>query len=363
MRDWKKPGHLNIENKPNNKIVWLIFAFTILLLGAWLVYKNNHNSEKIDKAQNAPKNEEALPVIDLTPAINGILVEEATALQRPIAVVVENHPDARPQSGLVDADIVYETLAEGGITRFLAIYQTKEVKNIGPIRSARTYFAEIANELGAVFAHVGGNSDALENIRNRVYPNVSDADQFFNDPYFHRIKQRPMPHNVYTSIANLKELSLTHKFSQQANLATWKFKDVEKSATSSQEITINFSEKDYEVSYVFDPIKNLYKRYLAGKAHKDLDSGRQIEVKNVIVQFVKTFPTKTDTLYSIGMDLTSGGKALVFSNGQAANAVWKKTLDGRTRYYDLNNLAIIFNPGQIWVALVPEEREPLVIWK
>jgi hypothetical protein len=225
------------------------------------------------------------------------------------------------------------------------------------------YFAEIANELGAVFGHVGGNSDALENIKNRLYENISDADQFFNDPYFHRIKQRPMPHNVYSSIQKLKELSFAHKFNQQAVFAKWQFLGSDKAVTSSQEIIIDFSEKDYEVKYVFDPVKNLYKRYLAGKAHKDLESGRQIEVKNVIVQFVKTFPTKTDTLYSIGMDLKAGGKAVVFLNGQAVTAVWKKALGDRTRYYDLNNLEISFNPGQIWVELVPEEREPLVIWK
>jgi hypothetical protein len=172
-----------------------------------------------------------------------------------------------------------------------------------------------------------------------------------------------MPHNVYSSIQKLKELSFAHKFNQQAVFAKWQFLGSDKAVTSSQEIIIDFSEKDYEVKYVFDPVKNLYKRYLAGKAHKDLESGRQIEVKNVIVQFVKTFPTKTDTLYSIGMDLKAGGKAVVFLNGQAVTAVWKKALGDRTRYYDLNNLEISFNPGQIWVELVPEEREPLVIWK
>src|SRR5581483_1401572 len=124
---------------------------------------------------------------------------EQSMAKRPFAVVVENHPDARPQSGLSQADVVYEALAEGGITRFLAIFQSQDVKSIGPVRSARTYFNDWAQEWGAVYAHVGGNSDALALIKAGI-PGVSDADQFFNDPYFTRISSRRPPHNTYTSI-------------------------------------------------------------------------------------------------------------------------------------------------------------------
>src|SRR3989344_6912600 len=108
-------------------------------------------------------------------AINGIYVEEIVSTLRPLAVMVENHPDARPQSGLSEADIVYETLAEGGITRFLVLFQSRAANEIGSVRSARDYFAEIANEWGALYAHVGGSNEVIANLKKGIYENLDDA--------------------------------------------------------------------------------------------------------------------------------------------------------------------------------------------
>jgi hypothetical protein len=99
--------------------------------------------------------------------LSGRMVEKEKTTRKPIAVVVENHPDARPQSGLNDAALVFETFAEGGITRFLAVFQENDVANIGPVRSARPYFVEWATSLKALFAHVGGNIDALDLISSK----------------------------------------------------------------------------------------------------------------------------------------------------------------------------------------------------
>ncbi len=292
-------------------------------------------------------------------SINGMEVDSSVAQKRPIAVIVENYPDARPQAGLIDADIVYEAPTEGGITRFMALYQSIAATTIGPVRSARTYFAEIADQWGAVFAHVGGNSDALANIKAGDYKNIADADQFFNDPYFHRIKSRPMPHNVYTSVAKLESLINAHGFSNNANFHPWQFKD-DAPGSGATDLNVDFSLKDYAVEWKYDSSNNSYLRVLAGKPHKDADSGKQIAAKNIIVQFVATHPTKTDTLYSIDMDLATGGKAEIFLDGKVIIATWKK-VDGHLAYFDDQSKEVPFNRGQTWVELVPDGQG--VTWK
>ncbi len=308
-------------------------------------------------------------------AMDGQKVEGQIAGRRPIGVMVENYPYARPQSGLLDADVVYEAPTEGGITRFLALYQSKAAKNIGPVRSARTYFAEIADEWGAVFAHVGGNSDALANIKAGDYPNISDADQFFNDPYFQRVTWRTMPHNVYTSIDKLDKLIGARQFFSDATIyQPWRFKDDSPSSSipppegeggkifassTAADINISFSTHDYVVEWKYNILDNSYSRFLAGKPHKDLDTGKQISAKNIVVQFVKTYPVKSDTPLSIGLDLEVGGRADVFEDGKIIIGTWEK-VSGRTRYYDQDGKEINFNRGPIWAELVPVGKD--VVW-
>ena len=296
-------------------------------------------------------------------AINGMKVEEKISLRRPVAVVIENHPDARPQSGLFEADVVYEALAEGGITRFLAVFQTQSAKNFGPIRSARTYFAELSNEINSVFVHVGGNSDALSNIQEKKYTKLTDVDQFFNDAYFHRISSRLPPHNVYSSIEKIDEFSNFHFLKKEASYSPWKFKqDLAGTSSMVSSLEINFSLPDFKVLWVYDNVSNGYKRWLAGKSHLDKESSKQIQAKNIVVQFVKTFPVESDTPLSIGMDLKNGGDAMIFLDGKEAIATWK-VLNGRTRYFLTDGHEISLNRGSIWVELVPDTKKLAVVWK
>jgi hypothetical protein len=315
--------------------------------------------------ENTEKTDPRSQIQNFSLAINGEKVEQSVAAKRPIAVMVENHPDARPQSGLLGADLVYETLAEGGITRFLAVYQTQAAVSIGPIRSARTYFAEIADELGAIYAHVGGNSDALANIKQNLYRHLSDADQFFDDgTYFHRISSRVAPHNVYSSVSKLEGLAAAKKFNNAGNFQLWQFKDntaLYASSAPATDIIIDFSLPQFLVNYKYDSSHNQYLRFMAGKSHTDFDTGKQIAAKDVVVQFVDIFPVKSDTPLSIGMTLTGGGKAYVFEDGNVITGTWQKAAGGRTRYYDSTGKEIEFNPGNIWVEIVPTGRA--VTWK
>lgn len=280
--------------------------------------------------------------------------------QTSIAVVVDNFPETRPQSGLSKADVIYETVTEGGITRFLAVYKNEVVDKIGPIRSARTYFAEIADEWGAIFAHVGGNSDVLKYLKEQKYSNLINLDQFFWEDYFERIGSIKMPHNVFSSteVLNrfLKEQNKSLKIAEKLPVI-----ELFSGELVAKKVKIDFLLSDYLVEYNYNEQLKSYERKLAGKPHIDAETNKVLDTQNIIIQYVKTWDTKTDTPFSISMDLESGGEAVVFSQGKVTEGTWKKT--DRTRYYNSQGVEIAVVPGKIWVELVPKERKGFVVWQ
>jgi hypothetical protein len=290
-------------------------------------------------------------------AVNGVKVSKETSSLRPLAVMVENHPDSWPQSGLSQADVVYEALAEGGITRFLALYQSNEASTIGPVRSAREYYAQIADEWGALYAHVGGSNEVIAQIKNGVYKNLDDANEYYNFDFFPRRKNKPEPHHIFTSTEKLRELIRFHGFSNAANYQPWEFKEDSPAATSTAEkISIDFSRAGYEVGWEYDQATNAYKRLQYFKPALDEASGRQISAKTVVIQIVKVTPVPRDPLLSVDIDLTSGGRALVFKDGTFIESTWAKQ-GGRTRFFDASNNEIKFNRGPLWIELVPKDKE------
>lgn len=296
-------------------------------------------------------------------ALNGEMVAVETTERKPVAVVIDNQPDARPQAGLTEADIVYETLAEGGITRFLALYQTKAARNVGPIRSARIYFNELAEEWGALYAHVGGNSDALDALKQSTYGQIANADQFFFDPYFHRINTRKAPHNVYTSIDTLYELGHHEQWDlKTAPIPDWKYAPRPVQTTLSQSISIPFSTPEYAVLYTYSPKENLYLRSVAGKTTLDANTGTAVKANNIIIQFASSHPTKTDTIGSLSFNLDAGGKAIVISGGIATKGTWEK-VNGHTKFIDAAGKEVELNPGQTWIEIIPLELAPKVTIK
>lgn len=341
----------------------------------WWRGKQQADSVKILNKENLSQSKE------LFDAINGVKVSESAALLRPLAVIVENHPDARPQSGLSQADIVYEALSEGGITRFLALYQSAETKWIGPVRSAREYFAQIADEWGAVFAHVGGSNEAIRQLKNRQYKNLADANEYYNFDFFPRRKDKPEPHHIFTSTEKLRELIAFHQFSNLAAYQPWIFKDDAASFAEASEarpaatstavkIDIDFSRAGYEVDWEYVLSRNVYKRLQYFEPHIDELSNSQITAKTVIIQIVKVVPVPRDPLLQVDIDLDGGSDAsvgvknrvIVFQDGISIEGTWRKEMN-RTRFYDSSGAEIKFNRGNIWVELVPEDKEANLDWK
>jgi hypothetical protein len=298
------------------------------------------------------------------PAINGVLVDESVAKTRPIAVVVENHNQARPQSGLTDADIIYETLAEGGITRFLAIFQTHQPKEIGPIRSARPYFNFLANSWRAVYAHVGGSTQALSELNSDVYRNLNDINQFFNGDYFYRSKDRVAPHNAYSTVELLRDLITKKKWQdwQPVSLGEYKAIPTDQLKTDVTKISAKFFDPLYAVDFAFDPTTNTYLRSNAGKPALDKNNNLQISPKNVMVQYVDDYVIPLETVNGVGLSLDKNGRAILFTGGTAVDGSWQYS-NSKTTYTTKDNQPMQFQPGQTWIILMPKSLSNNVTWQ
>lgn len=295
--------------------------------------------------------------------------------RRPLAVMIENHSEARPQSGLTSADIVYEAVAEGGITRFMAIFYCNPADvQVGPVRSARTYFLDWLSEYDALYAHVGGANtpgpaDALSQI---IRYEVKDLNQFsIGFPVFWRDYQRlghpvATEHTMYSTTAKLWEIGVKRGWTASdsaglrwdENFVPWKFTE-DSGGGSTGNITVNFwqSQGGYEVNWIYDPASNSYKRKNGGEIQTDLNNNSQISAKNIIVQFQREsnandgYPGNIHLLYGT----VGSGNALIFKDGAVFEGKWiKAKRTARTKYTDANGKEIAFNAGQIWIQTVPE---------
>ncbi len=285
--------------------------------------------------------------------IDGRLVEPGRENLFPVAVMIENHVDARPQAGLAQASLVYEAEAEGGITRFLAIFAGGEdIKKIGPVRSAREYYLNWAKELGGLYVHCGGSPEALADIPKL---GILDFDEFFRGGYFWRDQARSAPHNLYTS-SELLERYLREKGRAEGDYQPWRFKDDQPPAeAASSSILIVFKAPDSVVEWKYDRGSDSYLRYQAGQPHLDAD-GRQITAKNVVIQFVRS--KIIDEKLRLRLDNIGSGGAEICQDGNCRPGSWKKdSAASRTRYYYGDGEEAVFDAGPIWVEVVAKGRQ------
>ena len=293
-------------------------------------------------------------------AIDGVLVPVSKANYYPVGVVVENLVAARPQAGLNEANLVYETLVEGGITRFLVVFAAgRDVQKIGPVRSARDVHLDLANELDFLFVHAGGSPTALQALQSS---SINDFNQFFHNQYFfhdaERQKTKAIEHTLYTSAELLARALRDTDGPLVGHFDPWLFTDdapISQRPVEEKTITIDFSSFNYKVGYTYLRESNEYKRFLAEQPHL-MENGKEILAKNVVVQYAPT--TLADEKGRLTIDMIGEGAAVVFQNGKAINATWKKASKSeRTRFFDEAGEEIRFIAGPTWVEVLPNDRE------
>ncbi|MBI4133413.1 DUF3048 domain-containing protein, partial [Candidatus Uhrbacteria bacterium] len=276
--------------------------------------------------------------------LDGVFVLAETASSFPIAVIVENMIDARPTSGVARANLVWEAPTEAGITRFLAIYADgAEVPVIGPVRSARPYYVDWAEEVGALFAHVGGSPEALSLIESR--DRVVDLNQFWHDESFWRADDRRAPHNVYTATKRLVSALAARKLTTPPVYGVWKYKEDESfdDRPDTHEFSVDFSTPAYAVSWKYHRTTNEYLRWQLGTPYRDID-GTEARAKNVVA--LATDIVVTDEVGRRRIRTIGEGPARIFRDGMAIEGIWKRPrLDARTRFYDRDGNEIAMNAG------------------
>lgn len=280
----------------------------------------------------------------------------------PVAVMIDNWTAARPQSGLDQAEIVYEALVEGGITRLMALYWRNDADTIGPVRSARTQFLLPALEWDAVYSHVGaaeeeGPANATAQFGAWGVRHVDEGDA---DGVIRRNPNRVAPHNAVTSTDALHDYAASRGWIGAPALTPWSFKaDGGASGRPAQSVALEFDRSGgqagaFAVRWQYDPAENRYLRFQAGAPHVDGHGGDQLAAKNVIIQFA-VLRSAGDRSGHVLYDLEGSGRATVLLDGQAVDATWRKEgRAARTRFYDAAGREIALNRGATWIELLPE---------
>ena len=300
---------------------------------------------------------------------------------RPLGVMIENHTEARPQSGLIFADVVYEVVAEGGITRFLAVYHCQDAGIVGPVRSARTYFLDFISEYGEypLYAHVGGANtpgpaNALGQIEEYGWGGYNALNQFsIGFPTFKRDEARAgrsvaTEHTMYSVTSRLWEVAgergLTNVDedgnSWDENFTQYEFKE-DDPAGGAQTISYSFmgGYGDYSVAWKYDPATNSYLRENGGEAHMDRNPKKQISAKNVVILFMRE--GRANDGYEGNLHMIYGtkgkGNAILFQDGKEIKASWSKADREDRLVLTAAGKEVAFNRGLIWFSVLPTDGE------
>jgi len=325
---------------------WILAIISVLLFSGCA--KQEQPKERTAPVEETPKQEESTPKQTFVFPLTGKLTETKPT-HRAIAVMINNHPKARPQSGLPKADIVYEVLAEGDLTRFLAIFQSEFPEKVGPVRSARDYYIELSKGFDALYICHGWSPEAKQMLESGAIDYLNGL--FYDGTLFKRASFRKAPHNSYITFANIEKGAIEKGYALEENIEPLPFFENEGDGQLAKQVEIAYSRQAYaHVQYMYIPEKKGYFRYSAGEQTADYDTHEPVLVQNVFVVAAKH--TISDSYGRRDIDLTSGGNGYLFQNGTVRAVEWKN-VNGRLLPYE-NGVPVGFMPGKTWINIVPQ---------
>jgi hypothetical protein len=293
---------------------------------------------------------EVLPEVPRHP-LDGMPMSEL-ADRQVFAIAIDNIAEVRPQAGIAKARLVYEAPVEGGITRFLAFFAGEDdIERIGPVRSARPYFNEWAEEYGAAYGHVGGSPDALEKVKAS---GIRDINQYFYGAYFWRDKGHAAPHNVFTSTELLmKSLERAGEgdLPQEGLMDRFSLARDGERGVPSVRLAITHASDQYLTEWTYDEDTGMYARSQGGERTLDED-GSPVLADNVVVHF--TTVTLLDAVGRRKIATVGKGDALIMTGGRAVEGAWSRDEGSLTMYADADGKPITLFPGTTWIQVVPE---------
>lgn len=276
---------------------------------------------------------------------------------RPLAVMIDNEGTrVLPQGGLDKAQIVYEVIVEGGLTRLMPVFWGTEPEMIGPVRSARHYFLDFSMEYDAIYVHYGGSPQAGADIKKLKQDEI-DGLYLGPDVFWDLTKDKRNWQDSYTSMEKLKKYAEKKKFNSSAEV---KFpftyndagKDTVPAGDNATAVTLKYPSMTSK--YEYDSASGTYKRFRYGKEHMERVSGKQLMAKNIIVQFVPNFDIKGDYAGRQDMKTSGSGSGYIITCGKAAKIKWSKdSRSAQTKYMYENGDPLVLNRGQTWIQIMP----------
>ncbi|MDB5170394.1 MAG: hypothetical protein JWO35_88 [Candidatus Saccharibacteria bacterium] len=331
-----------------NRREWLISAGIIIIGGVIVATVLTRLEDKpvVSAVKPAKVAKVAPKPTTVASTLSGLQVAPELNAKPVTGVMIENSQAARPQSGLSQAGVMFEAIAEGGITRFLALFQDTAPDDVGPIRSARPYYLQWAMGFDAGYAHVGGSPEALANIKAW---GVKDLDQFANGGSYHRISSREAPHNVYTSIAALNQLEAAKGYTTSTYTGFVRKADAPSKTPNAKAIDMDLSGPLYNVHYDYNAANNSYLRSEGGGPHMDATTNVQLSPK-VVVGLIMPYGIASDGSHSVYNSIGSGA-AYVFQDGVVTIGQWSKAANNaQFTFTDAAGKPLKFNPGQTWLT-------------
>lgn len=340
----------NKKSKKNKGIIVFIIILLIIVMGTGVVlYLKEKNNNKTD--ENVAQEEN-----DVLQIVTKEQIEIYKTNKRPIAIMIDNHKDAWPQSGLNDAYAVYEIIVEGGETRLMALFKEKDLEKVGPVRSSRHYFLDYALENDAIYTHYGWSPQAENDIKSLKVNNINGITESSKD--FWRIKQKAAPHNVLTSTEKLRELASSKGYkttTESESVLKYTASEVElENGKLASKVTIPYSTL-HTTSYEYDSQTKTYTRYARGKKQTDFITSEPIKTKNIIITFAENY-TLNDKENKDRQGLKNIGtkKGYYITNGKAIEITCtKESRTSKTVYKDMNGNEIKVNDGNTFFNICP----------
>ncbi len=328
------------------KAGFMLALVFVLLAGC----SGNKEETIIDESQADNKEQVTKPVH--TYPLTGVGTDKEVD-HRAVSVMVNNHPKARPQSGISKADVVYEALAESNITRFLAIYQSEFPENIGPIRSSRDYYIELAKGYDSLYIFHGWSPDAKELIQSGYIDHLNGLN--YDGTLFKRSSDRKAPHNSYITYKNILKGAKKEGYSMEENTPAFTFFAEDETGLISGEdfkvANISYDSADYDVTYKYDDANEKYTRYTAGVRTEDKDTDEPVLLDNILI--VEANHKVIDDKGRRSIDLTAGGNAYLLQKGKRLEIQWENK-DGRIVPVS-SGTEVKLVQGKTWINIIPDQ--------
>ena len=294
--------------------------------------------------------------------LSGLPVSEKIGNRRPVAIMLNNLEAAQPMSGISYADVVYEYVVEGSITRLMGLFENYDkLDKIGSVRSCREYFVYTALEFDAIYMHFGQAAYALSLLEEDYVNNLNGLGEA-GDTCFYRTTDRKAPHNVYTSSkgieAGIKKLGYREDH-YDGYKGKFKFCDLNTEVTNENGVPVVHMEPKYKINkpwFDYNPETKKYERFQYGEAQVDLETGEALAYDNVIFQY--NFWTQLDEKDYLAFDCHSGGTFQYFTHGKMVMGTWQRELNEENynmsaiRYYDADGNELVINNGKTFVCVI-----------